>query len=1016
MTRSFGRAVIIGIGGTGQSALIRIKKLFIDQCGQVPPCIRLLGFDTDANQVKTFDAAGRQVTLDQNEFCHLSVNLVSAAIENPRVKRWWIPYPKLDNINISDGAGGIREAARLSLFHNIQLVRHLISRAYNDVLRYGSDVEMERAGFNYLKMSPQVVVVGSLAGGTGSGIFVDISMLCRALGGAEFRYLAYLMMPWVYESVANTPYENTYAALLELDHQSRASKKRPFEVSYGQGYDYRLEECPYHVINLVDGRCADGARITKPGDLAQFIGESVFNLTGAVGEKAKSVADNIIAMKLAIDDAAWDGKGASAIYSTIGCSAICYPAKEIHSYYSLLAASSVLRTLAEEGRTTPAANANAGAPGKSLDALVTELRVRPDRDNLMQTLLPQANRERPQFDEEDFDLRDDGLRDAVRQSLQEAGRRDRLKRAQKCITENSEAIDKRFWPSLQKMFDDAQSDGGDGSRNSRLQEAAAVLSEGVSRLTDYAQQLESTLGEMRETEKRSVDAIGRNRSILGFGSSARKQVAQAFEKAGEMEASLAEQLATTEALALYQKWLERVTAAQRDSGASQGALSRQGSEWLLAAAELQAQASRVAAGQIRRQEALFEYYLGIGKDDKGEPAYEPWTHSAAPTPEALLERLRTLRPVLQDAETGKNVAFADAGSFREWPVESVVRAILGFVSKEMESILKCSVQKALGLREEMEPGAYSHIVGLALSNTRTLLPLKSHQHAVHAKLIRDFCVYGMGFIEADQAERERKELESRLPSSSPLQHMAATTQNPYRISFTRFFGIFPAFNIAGIEEMRALYNDRVRPPSHIDRNMLFCLEDLLAPDAEENRALKLLTLAMLDCFELIKHKPRQAGGGKYFEPDASLLHACLPSWDIEQRLPGTPGKFYSLADEIVRYPKLLDAIQAALVERIGQPEIWKSFFASVEMRMNDFDRIVDNVRNGVDQEFADVGARGEARSIKTVFNKINTGNLYRRQADFLRVIVQRRANLEAICPRGKDLVPLLLEHGKGFTI
>jgi hypothetical protein len=48
MAKAFGKAVIIGLGGTGQKALLQIKKNFQDTCnGKMPPCVKLLAFDTD---------------------------------------------------------------------------------------------------------------------------------------------------------------------------------------------------------------------------------------------------------------------------------------------------------------------------------------------------------------------------------------------------------------------------------------------------------------------------------------------------------------------------------------------------------------------------------------------------------------------------------------------------------------------------------------------------------------------------------------------------------------------------------------------------------------------------------------------------------------------------------------------------------------------------------------------------------------------------------------------------------
>ena len=92
MAQAFGKAVIIGLGGTGQKALIRIKKMFLDHCGgELPPCIKLLAFDTSSNQDHVFNAQGKEVGFDSNEFYHLRVGSVRQAIDNEYVQKWWIP-------------------------------------------------------------------------------------------------------------------------------------------------------------------------------------------------------------------------------------------------------------------------------------------------------------------------------------------------------------------------------------------------------------------------------------------------------------------------------------------------------------------------------------------------------------------------------------------------------------------------------------------------------------------------------------------------------------------------------------------------------------------------------------------------------------------------------------------------------------------------------------------------------------------------------------------------------------
>ena len=47
MATKIRRSLFIGLGGTGMTALLHTKKLFIETYGEVPPMVAFLGIDTD---------------------------------------------------------------------------------------------------------------------------------------------------------------------------------------------------------------------------------------------------------------------------------------------------------------------------------------------------------------------------------------------------------------------------------------------------------------------------------------------------------------------------------------------------------------------------------------------------------------------------------------------------------------------------------------------------------------------------------------------------------------------------------------------------------------------------------------------------------------------------------------------------------------------------------------------------------------------------------------------------------
>ena len=67
------RSLFIGLGGTGMSALLHTKKIFVDTYGQVPPMIGFLGIDTDGN------VYNKSLTLNNGQKINLTNKFISLA-------------------------------------------------------------------------------------------------------------------------------------------------------------------------------------------------------------------------------------------------------------------------------------------------------------------------------------------------------------------------------------------------------------------------------------------------------------------------------------------------------------------------------------------------------------------------------------------------------------------------------------------------------------------------------------------------------------------------------------------------------------------------------------------------------------------------------------------------------------------------------------------------------------------------------------------------------------------------
>src|ERR1051326_2739639 len=89
----FRPTVIIGLGGTGDGAILRLKRRFINAYGSVPPIIRFLSIDSTENVEHTEHADdGRVITLEPGIERHVISVANPASYVNGTydyIDTWW---------------------------------------------------------------------------------------------------------------------------------------------------------------------------------------------------------------------------------------------------------------------------------------------------------------------------------------------------------------------------------------------------------------------------------------------------------------------------------------------------------------------------------------------------------------------------------------------------------------------------------------------------------------------------------------------------------------------------------------------------------------------------------------------------------------------------------------------------------------------------------------------------------------------------------------------------------------
>lgn len=224
------KTLFIGLGGSGKEVLMRLRRKFYnnnqDRYGY--DFIRYLWIDTDTEGPAICDenwaVIGENINfgirdgIDEVFNASIERDILSSFYDRistyPHIKHWF-PADQLRPLGYGAllfGAKGIRPLGRLAFsWHSsqiMQVVQNNISKI--DCQFNIADVQLDN--------EIDVYVVGSLAGGTGSGMFLELAKMLKA-NWPTFSVYGVFFLSDMFSSVSDNQYRdaNCYAALQELD-------------------------------------------------------------------------------------------------------------------------------------------------------------------------------------------------------------------------------------------------------------------------------------------------------------------------------------------------------------------------------------------------------------------------------------------------------------------------------------------------------------------------------------------------------------------------------------------------------------------------------------------------------------------------------------------------------------------------------------------------------------------------------------------------------------------------------
>jgi hypothetical protein len=303
--------VFVGLGGTGMEILLRLRRRILQADWNGTrlnslsefPVASFLYFDTDTNEARetgraaTNDPMAEAVAFGKGDTLQSKVDVPfyqKNRANYPAISEW-LPTRDLSHIDTEKGAGQVRSISRLLFFHEFDVFKRMISEKGNAVLdNISTQQALSRLGIQTQRQL-RVVVAGSLAGGTGSGAFIDVGLAISSMLTPKADQVdLFLMLPSGYAGAnRDRVFANGFAALSELEYVMRQNPQPPY-VRNWTSQEAPSADKPYSDIYLFDTRNIAKDSTERVDDIYDMIADILFEDFGSseFARKKRSIAVN----------------------------------------------------------------------------------------------------------------------------------------------------------------------------------------------------------------------------------------------------------------------------------------------------------------------------------------------------------------------------------------------------------------------------------------------------------------------------------------------------------------------------------------------------------------------------------------------------------------------------------------------------------------------------------------------------------------------------------------------------
>jgi hypothetical protein len=301
-------AIVIGLGGTGNQVVRRLKQLVYDQYGNTPTLLNFLVVDTDEDTFNNQSWAPfpALTELEQVPLYDPQVPF-SDVCDNPgaypEIQDWLVPAVDVGLLDRQDGAGQIRMLGRVAFHKSFAFFERRIDHFFDQCQKFQNRLDaMQRYDFN-VETDPVVYLVSSVCGGQGAGSFIDAAVALQVLASSRFprlNMIGVLTLPSVYADIV--PRENwskvcanAHAAVKEMDYlmHSVDKSKMQFRFPAPIGRTITPQAPLFDLCYLVDNRHQRGTLNNEKEVYDQIAAQLFLEIGTPFGARSDSIRVNL---------------------------------------------------------------------------------------------------------------------------------------------------------------------------------------------------------------------------------------------------------------------------------------------------------------------------------------------------------------------------------------------------------------------------------------------------------------------------------------------------------------------------------------------------------------------------------------------------------------------------------------------------------------------------------------------------------------------------------------------------